>query len=137
MIAVACPANAANKCTDPSGKVTYQDRPCAAAAAAGAKIDIRPNSVDGTPNPEVVKRLADYEKKIDDRQRSEDAQRAALAKRTAAHKRQCQSYIDDAERQYAWLQSISVAARASAAAEINIARRKYSDAQCANPNYSP
>jgi hypothetical protein len=37
-------AHALHKCTDASGKVTFQDAPCAAGATTAAKIDAKPNT---------------------------------------------------------------------------------------------
>jgi len=131
LAAVAAPAFAVNKCTDANGRTVYQDRPC---QGAGKTIDIHPNSVDGTPNEKIVRELREYDKKIAARLKADEAQLAARSARWQAYRARCQGYVDEAERQAAWLTSISEAARASAAAEIDIARRKYRDEQCWNPN---
>jgi hypothetical protein len=129
LLDVAAPAWALNKCTDAAGKVTYQDRPC---PTTGVKIDARPNSVDGAPNPEVARRLDELNRKIDARRKDEDAERAAHGQRVYAYRAQCQAYADEVERQSAWLYALSGAVRASAQAGVDSATRRFNDAGCGN-----
>ena len=122
------------RCTSPSGPATYQDGPC---AGVGKKVDAAPNSVAPVKNQQVSKELQEVDGRLAARARADEEAQAARAKRVAAHARECQGYVDEAERQRAWLSSISDAVRRSGAAGIDIAHRHYHDAGCDNPNYIP
>lgn len=114
------------KCTDANGKVSYTDKPC----PAGKPVDIVPNAVGEVDQSKaraerqaVDKRIAQHQAEV----------QADLDRRTAAQQAaydRCQGYLDAIKRQQAWLNSISAAVRASAAAEIEIQRRNYRNALC-------
>ena len=134
-LALACgPALAINKCTSPSGAVAYQDRPC---AGAGKKVEVTPNSIAPVRNAKVSQELQAVDSRLAARAKADQEFRAAREKRVAVHAGECQGYLDEAERQRAWLNSVSEAVRQSGAAGADIAMRQYHDAGCDNPNYVP
>ena len=132
LLAISLPVMAVNRCVDANGRTVYQDRPCE--GSQGRPVDVRPNSVDGKLDPDVAKALAQAEAKIKARIAKEDTERVARGARINAHLRECDGYTDEIERQAAWMHSISDAVRASARANIDVARRKYVAAGCAAPN---
>ena len=122
------------RCTSQTGAVVYQDKPC---GGGGTKVDAAPSSVAPVKNQQVSKELQAVDDRLAARARADDEARAAREKRVAVHASECRGYLDEAERQRAWLSSVSEAVRQSGAAGIDIALRRYHDAGCDNPNDVP
>lgn len=116
------------KCPNADGKVEYQDTPCT--KIAGQKIDTKFNTVDTAPNPEVAKKVQEFDAQVNKRLQRDAIVRDQKAAAADAKYRECRDYDDQAARQAAWLKSQSAAVRASARAEIAIAERKWADAGC-------
>lgn len=128
---VAPPAFAGDlyKCVNAAAKVEFQDRPCAAAAKA-EKLVVQPNSVAPTDTSEITKKLDATNKRLADKVKADDVQRDRVARDNARHAAECRRYAEEIYRQSAWLNSISVAARQSAANEIAIQRARQADYGC-------
>jgi hypothetical protein len=125
------------RCTAQDGSVEMRDFPCRPHDAAARKIDVRPNVVDMKPNPDVARKLQEFDKKTAERQKTDDERRQRVGATSDAYRRECRSYEEAAARAAAWTASVSAAVRASAATDIEIARRRYYEAGCANPNTAP
>lgn len=128
LLAVVAHAGPVYKCEVAPGKFDYRDTPCP--AGSGKPVETNFNSIDTAPNPEVTKKARDLDQKIDARLRAEAIVREQNAIAAAAQRRECLQYSDSAIRQQPWLYSQSAVARASAYAEIGIARRRWQEAGC-------
>lgn len=133
-MALCCAASAAYagevyKCQTPAGKVEFRDTPCEAKASA-QKLDIQPNTVAPTDTTEIGKKTDALNRRIAERTKADDAHRDAVATTRARRDDACRRASEAIVRQYAWLNSISPAARQSAQNEIYIQQQRMIDAGC-------
>lgn len=127
LLATACPVAAEiYKCPGANGKVEFTDKPC----AAGTKVTVQPNSIGAQDQSGARKKREAVDKRISEKVAADAAENERLAESRRAKAYECQTYIDAAERQRAWLSSESDAIRQSAANEIEIQRRRFRDARC-------
>ena len=116
------------KCTNAAGKIEYRDTPCE--KSAGQKVDVKINSIDARPNPDLAAKAAEMDKRVAERMRGQASANEQRAVADARKDRFCQDQRDQITRQRAWLHSVSAAARESAQAEIDIARRRMAESDC-------
>jgi hypothetical protein len=128
LVATAASAGEIYKCPNAAGKVEFRDTPCP--TAAGTKIVVQPNSVQVQDQSELRAKREAVEKRLAAMEAADIAENNRRARAQQARIDRCQSYLDNADRQRAWLQSISPAAAQSAANEIAIQGRKYSELRC-------
>lgn len=117
------------KCVNTAGKVEFQDRPCAGAAKA-EKLVVQPNSVAPTDTTEITKKLDATNKRLADKVKADDVHRDRVTRDNVRFAAECRRYAEEIVRQSAWLNSISAAARQSAANEIAIQRARQVDYGC-------
>ena len=129
LVAQAALAGELYKCTSATGKIEFQDRPCAGKATS-EKLVVQPNAVAPTDTGETAKKLDALNKRLADRAKADDKYRETIAAQNARHAAECRRYAEEIVRQSAWLNSISQAVRQSAANEIAIQRARQVDYGC-------
>jgi hypothetical protein len=110
------------KCQKADGSIEYRGSPC----EGGRKIETEFNSVGETHDPQIEAQQRAFAIRHAERVR---ATHERLRDR-ADMDRVCQGYLDDIERQNAWLLSKSKVVRASALTEIDISERKWRESGC-------
>lgn len=113
------------KCADANAKITWQDRPCDAAS--------KPTAVQPANRSTRAAPVRDYViegKLADERARARDREQLAEQRDRQAFNDKCRAIQEEAQRETAWLQSLSEAVRASAVIKIQQLNQRYSDLRC-------
>lgn len=117
------------KCPQPDGKVTYSDRPCPS-GAKGTTVKVDANTVSAIDQAEAKKKREEVDKRLAARAQADADAKAARAKAIQERIDECQGFLDEINRQRAWLSAESATVRQSAVNEINIQRRKLVEREC-------